>query len=120
MTVAVIISFWWRLSQLQTDLNFVKQISIPSPAATSQPSVNQEPILIKTDEDLTVAISSLQASISALQLRIEDLETNEPLTGSPAPVAASTNQTVFQPQNIYLGSASTTNTNWVDTAARFN
>lgn len=115
--LAVIVWFGWRLNQLQTDLNFVKQISIPMPAVDEQPVVSQQPILIQSGEDLTIALSSLQASLSALQARIEDLETSEPLLSSPAPAAISSNQTAFQPQNIYLGSASTTSTDWVDTPA---
>lgn len=118
VTVALILSFWWRLSQLQTDLNFVKQISIPVSAGADQPpAVAPEPIIIKSDEDLTAALTGLQASLSALQVRLEALETSGPALSSPAPVAASSNQAVFQPQNIYLGSASTTSTDWVDTPA---
>lgn len=115
--LAVIVWFGWRLNQLQTDLNFVKQISIPMPAVDEQPVVSQQPILIQSGEDLTIALSSLQASLSALQARIEDLETSEPLLSSPAPAAISSNQTAFQPQNIYLGSAYTISTDWVDTPA---
>lgn len=105
--IILLVSLWRRLSPSP----------IPSPVVVNQPIASLEPILIKSDEVLTTAITDLQASISALLARIEVLEASGSLAPSSAPNAVSSPQTVFQPQNIYLGSANTTNTDWADTGA---
>jgi len=60
--------------------------------------------------------SSLQASISSLLFRIENLEKTDQTTPTPAPVPVYQGGATpsFQPQTIYMGSASTTNTTWTD------
>ena len=59
---------------------------------------------------------SLQASLSSLIARIENLEKTDEKTPTPAPAPISLGGATpaFQPQTIYLGSASTTNTTWTD------
>lgn len=56
---------------------------------------------------------SLQASISSLLTRIEQLEQEPPQDSAIG--AALTPTTVFQPQTIYLGSASSMKHEWTDT-----
>jgi|GEM_PF-2088862 hypothetical protein len=65
------------------------------------------------------ANTALQASVSSLLNRLEDLEKTDTKTtttskGSTSYTPRSTT-TSFQPQDIFLGSATTTSTSWVDT-----
>ncbi len=80
----------------------------PKPLASIKPAAANEP-----------SISELQASLAGLLARVEVLEskngetaltqTSEPAAVSPAPAAS------FQPQNLYLGSSSTTSREWYQT-----
>lgn len=79
----------------------------------SLPETNSESIVATTDfypEDLT---ASLQASLSSLLARVKQLEENS-FTNSTSPITSVINSIVFQPQVIFLGSASTQKREWTD------
>ena len=82
---------------------------------SAQPSASPSPVSAPTDS-LTESLTSLQASLSGLLARIEDLELTK--TASTVVPTSSTPQTVFRPQTIYLGTASSHNRHWTDVSAQ--
>ena len=88
-------------------------VSTPSPVVANVPAPDND------------ALAVLQATISSLLKRLEVLEAEKNVTpspaaaGSPAPEASTTTpKAVFQTQVLYLGSGSTTEGNWTETAAQ--
>ncbi len=103
----------------------LKKLKTTQPQTIQNASINTAEITDEADE--TPAFSSfeqanlaLQASVSSLLSRLEILETTDTKKtssnqGSVSYTPVSTTP-AFQPQDIFLGSASTTSTSWVDTS----
>lgn len=99
-----------------------RQLTPPSSSDTSQENISIKTSSPSKDSTpfslLEEASLSLQASLSGLLTRVEQLEEDEPPApaATPAPaVGASVPATItFQPQILYLGSASTRNRNWTN------
>jgi hypothetical protein len=99
-----------------------RQLTQPSSSDTSQENISIETSSPSKDSTpfslLEEASLSLQASLSGLLTRVEELEEDQPPAPAPTPapaVGTSVPATItFQPQILYLGSASTRNRNWTN------
>jgi hypothetical protein len=92
----------------------------PQPPSSAEPAVAEPaavlPAPVSTPAaSLAESLVSLQASLSGLLARIENLELTK--TTSTVTPTSSTPQTVFRPETIYLGTASSHKREWTDVGA---
>lgn len=100
----------------------IKQIKPTQPQTDQNVSINQaetkvsEPLNYSSIEQANL---SLQASVSGLLTRLEQLETTDTKKTSSSKATTtytpSSTTPAFQTQDIYFGSASTTSTSWTET-----
>jgi len=88
----------------------LKRPNYPNPVITT----SSDPVLIANQSNIDSAdpLASFQASLSSLLSRVDVLEQVTPQISTVTPLASTT---VFHPQVIYLGSASTQKHQWTDT-----